>query len=50
VQSSYFEFETGYVASEMIVPCKAYWVKVSSAGKLVFNSNCVGAKTVLLRK
>jgi hypothetical protein len=47
ILSNYFEYETGYVASEMIEPCKAYWVKVSSSGKLVLRSGCVSAKTIL---
>jgi len=38
VQSSYFGYTNGYVASDIILPGKAYWVKVSTAGQLVLKS------------
>ncbi len=50
VLSNYFEYETGYVASEMIEPCKAYWVKVSSSGKLALRSECALSKTMLHKR
>lgn len=38
IQSPFFAFDNGYASSTDIVPGKGYWVKVSTAGKLVLNS------------
>jgi len=38
IQSSFFAYNNVYQASSMIDPGEAYWVKVDSAGKLVFSS------------
>ncbi|MFI5251259.1 MAG: glycosyl hydrolase family 18 protein [Bacteroidota bacterium] len=35
VSSKFFGFNGGYVSGDTIVPSRGYWVKVSSAGKLV---------------
>jgi hypothetical protein len=38
VASEYFGYNNGYARSDTIVPSRAYWVKVSNAGKLVLGS------------
>ncbi|TAK53410.1 MAG: hypothetical protein EPO24_14380 [Bacteroidetes bacterium] len=40
IESPFFGYNNGYVQSDGIVPCKAYWVKVSGNGQLVLRSNC----------
>ncbi len=35
VESSYFGYQNGYVASDTLLPGKGYWVKVNAAGKLI---------------
>ncbi len=35
IQSSYFGYLNGYVSSDVILPGKAYWVKVSTDGVLI---------------
>ncbi|MBI3193049.1 MAG: endonuclease [Ignavibacteriae bacterium] len=40
IESTFYEFKSGYVEAELLEPCKAYWVKVSTAGKLFFDGHC----------
>jgi hypothetical protein len=40
IESPFFEFVSGYIESELLEPCKAYWVKVSQAGKLFIDGHC----------
>ncbi|MBI5214242.1 MAG: hypothetical protein HY960_00655 [Ignavibacteriae bacterium] len=35
IETPFFSYQDGYVTSSIIKPCKAYWVKVSSDGKLI---------------
>ncbi|TAK57343.1 MAG: hypothetical protein EPO24_09975, partial [Bacteroidetes bacterium] len=44
IESPFFGYHNGYVQSDVIVPCKAYWIKVSADGKLVLKGGCVAAK------
>lgn len=38
IVSDFFEFESGYRSSDTLFPGKAYWVKVSKSGQLIFNA------------
>jgi photosystem II stability/assembly factor-like uncharacterized protein len=38
VESEYFSFDDGYKIADMIIPGKAYWVKVNMNGKLILLS------------
>ena len=44
ILSPFFEYSTGYAATETLQPCKAYWVKVSQSGELVFRSCSLSTK------
>ncbi|MBI3195223.1 MAG: hypothetical protein HYZ34_12275, partial [Ignavibacteriae bacterium] len=35
IESSYFQYQSGYIPSSIIIPCKAYWVKMSQTGRLI---------------
>jgi choice-of-anchor B domain-containing protein len=37
VQSSFYEYDGGYVSSDMLLPGKAYWVRTNAPGQLVLN-------------
>ncbi|MBI5215693.1 MAG: VCBS repeat-containing protein [Ignavibacteriae bacterium] len=50
IVSQFFEFGGGYTASELLRPCKAYWVKVSQAGTLYFDGHCRASSRKMLKK
>ncbi|MDI6766397.1 MAG: T9SS type A sorting domain-containing protein, partial [Bacteroidota bacterium] len=37
--SNFFEYTGSYVPSDILIPGKGYWVKVSQAGKIILNIN-----------
>ncbi len=40
IESSFYQFDSGYIESDLLEPCKAYWVKVSQAGQLYLDGHC----------
>ncbi|MBI5214217.1 MAG: endonuclease [Ignavibacteriae bacterium] len=40
IESPFYQFDSGYIESDVLQPCKAYWVKVSQAGQLLLDVNC----------
>ena len=42
IQSQFFGYKEGYIASDMIIPGRGYWVKVSNDGQLVLKSCASG--------
>lgn len=39
IQSNFFGFNNGYIASDILYPLRAYWVKVSQTGSIILQSS-----------
>jgi len=47
ITSQFFGFEGGYTASTLLLPGKAYWVKVNQNGKLILSSSAKKETNIL---
>ncbi len=45
ISSSVFGYNSGYATVTNIIPGKGYWLKTSSAGKIILHSSAVASKT-----
>ncbi len=50
ISSDFFLYDTGYFAADSLLPANAYWVKTSSAGTLIINSQTSASKKPGLRR